>query len=54
VLVVLLGWSRVTVEDHSVAQVAAGTVLGAGAAALAYAVLVSLTPGTGTGAPTGK
>jgi membrane-associated phospholipid phosphatase len=54
VLVVLLGWSRVTVEDHSVAQVAAGTVLGAGAAALAYAVLVSLTPGTGTGALTGK
>jgi membrane-associated phospholipid phosphatase len=40
VLVVLLGWSRVAVADHTVAQVAAGAVLGAGAAALAYAVLV--------------
>jgi membrane-associated phospholipid phosphatase len=39
-LVALLGWSRVTVKDHSVAQVVAGAVLGAGAAALAYAALV--------------
>jgi hypothetical protein len=41
--VALLGWSRVELEDHTVAQVVAGAVLGAGAAALAYAVLVSLT-----------
>jgi membrane-associated phospholipid phosphatase len=39
-LVALLGWSRVAVKDHSVAQVVAGAVLGAGAAVLAYAVLV--------------
>jgi membrane-associated phospholipid phosphatase len=39
-LVALLGWSRVTVKDHSAAQVVAGAVLGAGAAALAYAALV--------------
>jgi membrane-associated phospholipid phosphatase len=39
-LVALLGWSRVAVKDHSVAQVVAGAVLGAGAAALAYAALV--------------
>jgi membrane-associated phospholipid phosphatase len=43
-LVALLGWSRVALKDHSVAQVVAGSVLGAGAAALAYAVLVWLTP----------
>jgi membrane-associated phospholipid phosphatase len=42
-LVALLGWSRVELEDHTVAQVVAGAVLGAGAAALAYAVLVPLT-----------
>jgi membrane-associated phospholipid phosphatase len=40
VLVALLGWSRVEVKDHTVAQVVAGAVLGAGAAALAYAALV--------------
>jgi len=40
VLVALLGWSRVTLKDHSVAQVVAGSVLGAAAAALAYAALV--------------
>jgi hypothetical protein len=40
-LVALLGWSRVTVGDHTVAQVVAGCVLGAGAAALAYAALGS-------------
>lgn len=45
-LVVLLGWSRVAVEDHTVAQVVAGAVLGAGAAALAYAALV-LSAGAG-------
>jgi len=39
-LVALLGWSRVAVKDHTVAQVVAGAVLGAGAAALAYAALV--------------
>ena len=37
VLVALLGWSRVVLEDHTVAQVVAGSVLGAAAAALAYA-----------------
>ena len=36
-LVGLLGWSRVALEDHSVAQVVAGSVLGAAAAVLAYA-----------------
>jgi len=40
VLVALLGWSRVVLKDHTVAQVVAGSVLGAGAAALAYAALV--------------
>ena len=40
VLVALLGWSRVALKDHTVAQVVAGAVLGAGAAALAYAALV--------------
>jgi membrane-associated phospholipid phosphatase len=37
VLVVLLGWSRVVLKDHTVAQVVAGSVLGAAAGALAYA-----------------
>src|ERR1700722_19052731 len=40
VLVGLLGWARVTVRDHSVAQVVAGSLLGAAAAAGAYALLV--------------
>jgi hypothetical protein len=40
--VVLLGWARVAVRDHTVAQVVAGSVLGAVAAVLAYAVLVWL------------
>jgi hypothetical protein len=40
VLVGLLGWARVTVRDHSVAQVVAGALLGAAAAAGAYALLV--------------
>ena len=42
-LVALLGWSRVTLGDHSTAQVVGGTVLGALAAGLAYAALVRLT-----------
>jgi membrane-associated phospholipid phosphatase len=46
-LVALLGWSRVAVKDHTVAQVVAGAVLGAGAAVLAYAALVVWT-GTGS------
>jgi hypothetical protein len=46
-LVALLGWSRVALKDHTVAQAVAGAVLGAGAAALAYAALVVWT-GTGS------
>jgi membrane-associated phospholipid phosphatase len=42
VLVVLLCWSRVVLGDHTVWQVVMGSVLGAGAAWLAYATLVSL------------
>jgi membrane-associated phospholipid phosphatase len=38
-LVALLGWSRVTLGDHTTAQAVGGTVLGAAAAALAYVVL---------------
>jgi membrane-associated phospholipid phosphatase len=49
VLVALLGWSRVALKDHTVAQVVAGSVLGAGAAVLAYAALVRLTAPTGAG-----
>lgn len=41
-LVVLLAWSRVTLRDHTVAQVVAGSVLGALAATAAYAVLAWL------------
>jgi membrane-associated phospholipid phosphatase len=47
VLVALLGWSRVAVKDHTVAQVVAGAVLGAGAAATAYATLVPWTGAAG-------
>ena len=39
-LVGLLAWSRVALGDHTVAQVTAGTVLGAAASVAAYAVLV--------------
>ena len=46
-LVALLSWSRVALKDHTVAQAVAGAVLGAGAAALAYAALVVWT-GTGS------
>jgi membrane-associated phospholipid phosphatase len=50
-LVVLLAWARVTLQDHTVAQVVAGSVLGGAAAVLAYAVLVWLTSAScGTGA----
>jgi len=53
-LVGLLGWSRLAVKDHTVAQVVAGAVLGAGAAGLAYTMLVWLAPGAKTGALTGR
>jgi membrane-associated phospholipid phosphatase len=53
-LVALLGWSRVAVRDHSVAQVVAGSVLGAAAAAAAYALLVWLTVGALAGAVIGR
>ena len=53
-LVGLLGWARVTVKDHSVAQVAAGSVLGAAAAAVAYALLAWLTSRAATGTLTGR
>jgi hypothetical protein len=54
VLVALLCWARVTVQDHSVAQVVAGSVLGAVAAAGAYALLAWLTSLAGTGFWTGR
>jgi membrane-associated phospholipid phosphatase len=38
-LVALLGWSRVAMGDHTVAQVAVGAVLGAAAAVVAVACL---------------
>jgi membrane-associated phospholipid phosphatase len=47
-LVALLAWSRVALKDHTIAQVVAGAALGAGAAALAYAALVSWTSWGGT------
>jgi len=53
-LVALLGWARVTVQDHTVAQVVAGSVLGAAAAAVAYALLVWLTCLAGMGVLTGR
>jgi hypothetical protein len=53
-LVGLLGWARVTVKDHSVAQVVAGSVLGAAAAAVAYALLAWLTSRAETGTLTGR
>ena len=40
-LVALLGWSRVTLRDHTIAQVVGGSVLGTLAAVLAYAILVA-------------
>ena len=38
-LVAVLAWSRVALKDHTIAQAVAGSVLGAAAAALAYAAL---------------
>ncbi len=38
-VVVLLGWSRVSLKDHTTAQVVGGMVLGAAAAGLAYVTL---------------
>jgi membrane-associated phospholipid phosphatase len=38
-LVALLGWSRVSLKDHTTAQVVGGMVLGALAAGIAYATL---------------
>jgi hypothetical protein len=53
-LVGVLGWARVTVKDHTVAQVVAGSVLGAAAAAGAYALLAWLTSRAGASAVTGR
>jgi hypothetical protein len=53
-LVGLLGWARVTVKDHSVAQVVAGSLLGAAAAAVAYALLAWLTSRAETGTLPGR
>jgi hypothetical protein len=47
-LVGVLAWARVALKDHTVAQVVVGAVLGACAAALAYAALVSATTGSGS------
>ncbi|MGH3257380.1 MAG: hypothetical protein ACRDOU_18640 [Streptosporangiaceae bacterium] len=49
VLVALLCWARVALGDHTVWQVIAGTVLGAGAAAAAYATFASLGWASGSG-----
>jgi membrane-associated phospholipid phosphatase len=38
-LVALTAWSRVVVKDHTLAQVVAGSALGAAAAAVTYAVI---------------
>ena len=38
-LVALTGWSRVAVNDHTTAQVIAGSVLGAVAAVITYALI---------------
>jgi membrane-associated phospholipid phosphatase len=38
-LVALLGWARVAMADHTIAQVVAGALLGAAAAVAAYAVI---------------
>ena len=43
-LVALLGWSRVAVKDHTTAQAVGGAVLGAAAAALAYAAFAGSAP----------
>ncbi len=41
-LVALLCWARVVLGDHTIGQVVAGSVLGAGAAVAAYATFASL------------
>ena len=38
-LVALTAWSRIVVKDHTIAQVIAGSLLGAAAAAVTYAVI---------------
>ena len=38
-LVALTGWSRVALKDHTAAQVIAGSLLGAAAAAVTYAII---------------
>jgi membrane-associated phospholipid phosphatase len=38
-LVALTGWSRVALKDHSAAQAVAGSVLGAVAAVITYALI---------------
>ncbi|HEY0934822.1 MAG TPA: hypothetical protein VGD91_13895 [Trebonia sp.] len=38
-LVALTGWSRIVLRDHTTAQVAAGSVLGAAAGLLTYAII---------------
>jgi membrane-associated phospholipid phosphatase len=38
-LVALTGWSRVVLKDHTTAQVVAGSVLGAFAAVVTYAII---------------
>jgi membrane-associated phospholipid phosphatase len=40
-LVALLAWARVAAGDHTVAQVVAGALLGAGSGALAFGFLTS-------------
>jgi membrane-associated phospholipid phosphatase len=37
-LVALIGWSRVRLADHTVPQVLAGTVVGAGLAAVTFSL----------------
>jgi membrane-associated phospholipid phosphatase len=38
-LVALTAWSRVALKDHTIAQVLAGIVLGAAAAAVSYRII---------------
>ena len=38
-LIALTGWSRVVLKDHTTAQVIAGSLLGAAAAAVTYAII---------------
>jgi membrane-associated phospholipid phosphatase len=40
-LVALTGWSRIVLKDHTVAQVIMGSLLGAAAAAITYAIILS-------------